>query len=82
MSSSLFSVFVLSSVREAGEQGDMEPRRTVRHPDSHQLFIGNLPHDVDKSELKDFFQSRCMSCEHHVHLMQHSPVEAEDESRV
>lgn len=31
----------------------------VRHPDSHQLFIGNLPHEVDKSELKDFFQSRC-----------------------
>ncbi|EGW00694.1 Ras GTPase-activating protein-binding protein 1 [Cricetulus griseus] len=29
----------------------------VRHPDSHQLFIGNLPHEVDKSELKDFFQS-------------------------
>lgn len=46
-------------VREAGEQGDVEPRRMVRHPDSHQLFIGNLPHEVDKSELKDFFQSRC-----------------------
>lgn len=46
-------------VRETGEQGDVEPRRMVRHPDSHQLFIGNLPHEVDKSELKDFFQSRC-----------------------
>ncbi|XP_012513673.1 PREDICTED: ras GTPase-activating protein-binding protein 1 [Propithecus coquereli] len=44
-------------IREAGEQGDVEPRRIVRHPDSHQLFIGNLPHEVDKSELKDFFQS-------------------------
>ena len=44
-------------VREAGEQGDVEPRRIVRHPDSHQLFIGNLPHEVDKSELKDFFQN-------------------------
>lgn len=43
-------------IREAGEQGDVEPRRIVRHPDSHQLFIGNLPHEVDKSELKDFFQ--------------------------
>eukprot|EP00069_Balaena_mysticetus_P017198 bmy_10543T0 len=32
-------------VREAGEQGDVEPRRIVRHPDSHQLFIGNLPHE-------------------------------------
>ncbi|EGV99844.1 Ras GTPase-activating protein-binding protein 1 [Cricetulus griseus] len=29
----------------------------VRHPDSHQVFIGNLPHEVDKSELKDFFQN-------------------------
>ena len=47
-------------VREAGEQGDVEPRRIVRHPDSHQLFIGNLPHEVDKSELKDFFQSRLL----------------------
>ncbi|XP_025242628.1 ras GTPase-activating protein-binding protein 1 isoform X3 [Macaca fascicularis] len=44
-------------IREAGEQGDIEPRRMVRHPDSHQLFIGNLPHEVDKSELKDFFQN-------------------------
>uniref|UniRef100_A0A8C2VPE1 GTPase activating protein (SH3 domain) binding protein 1 n=1 Tax=Chinchilla lanigera TaxID=34839 RepID=A0A8C2VPE1_CHILA len=44
-------------IHEAGEQGDVEPRRTVRHPDSHQLFIGNLPHEVYKSELQDFFQS-------------------------
>ncbi|KAK2116627.1 Ras GTPase-activating protein-binding protein 1 [Saguinus oedipus] len=44
-------------IRDAGEQGDVEPRRMVRHPDSHQLFIGNLPHEVDKSELKDFFQN-------------------------
>ncbi|ELW64350.1 Ras GTPase-activating protein-binding protein 1 [Tupaia chinensis] len=44
-------------IRETGEQGDVEPRRIVRHPDSHQLFIGNLPHEVDKSELKDFFQN-------------------------
>lgn len=44
-------------VRE-GEQGDVETRRIVRYPDSHQLFVGNLPHDVDKSELKEFFQSK------------------------
>ncbi|NIG60746.1 Ras GTPase-activating protein-binding protein 1 [Pontoporia blainvillei] len=43
-------------VCEAGEQGDVEPQRILRHPDSHQLFISNLPHEVDKSELKDFFQ--------------------------
>lgn len=39
----------------------METRRIVRYPDSHQLFVGNLPHDVDKSELKDFFQSKLIS---------------------
>jgi len=33
----------------------------VRYPDSHQLFVGNLPHDVDKSELKDFFQSKLVA---------------------
>ncbi|ERE76032.1 ras GTPase-activating protein-binding protein 1 [Cricetulus griseus] len=44
-------------IREAGEPGDVEPQRMVRHPDSHQVFIGNLPHEVDKSELKDFFQN-------------------------
>lgn len=31
-------------------------RRTVRYPDAHQLFVGNVPHDVDKSELKEFFE--------------------------
>uniref|UniRef100_A0A8C6H887 NTF2 domain-containing protein n=1 Tax=Mus spicilegus TaxID=10103 RepID=A0A8C6H887_MUSSI len=47
-------------IREAGKPGDVEPRRMVRHPDSHQLFIGNLPHEtVDKSELKDFFPKCC-----------------------
>uniref|UniRef100_A0A8C2MX16 Ras GTPase-activating protein-binding protein 1 n=1 Tax=Cricetulus griseus TaxID=10029 RepID=A0A8C2MX16_CRIGR len=44
-------------IREAGEPGDVEPRRMVRHPDSHQLFLGSLPHEVDKLELKDFFQN-------------------------
>ncbi|MBN3307921.1 ras GTPase-activating protein-binding protein 1 isoform X2 [Amia ocellicauda] len=39
-----------------GEQTDSEVRRTVRYPDSHQLFVGNLPHDVDKAELKEFFE--------------------------
>uniref|UniRef100_A0A2K5YJK2 RRM domain-containing protein n=1 Tax=Mandrillus leucophaeus TaxID=9568 RepID=A0A2K5YJK2_MANLE len=51
---------------EAGEQGDIEPRRMVRHPDSHQLFIGNLPHKVDKSELKDFFQNYGNMVELHI----------------
>uniref|UniRef100_A0A8C7H140 GTPase activating protein (SH3 domain) binding protein 1 n=1 Tax=Oncorhynchus kisutch TaxID=8019 RepID=A0A8C7H140_ONCKI len=35
-------------VRE-GEQGETsEVRRVVRYPDAHQLFVGNVPHDVDK----------------------------------
>uniref|UniRef100_A0A4W6CN21 GTPase activating protein (SH3 domain) binding protein 1 n=1 Tax=Lates calcarifer TaxID=8187 RepID=A0A4W6CN21_LATCA len=42
-------------VRE-GEQGESEGRRVVRYPDAHQLFVGNVPHDVDKSELKEFFE--------------------------
>uniref|UniRef100_F6Z1R2 NTF2 domain-containing protein n=1 Tax=Monodelphis domestica TaxID=13616 RepID=F6Z1R2_MONDO len=44
-------------IHEGGEQGDMDTRRIVRYPDSYQLFVGNLPHDVDKAELKDFFRS-------------------------
>ncbi|KAG3271946.1 G3BP1-like [Ictidomys tridecemlineatus] len=40
-------------IREASDQGDIEPQRIVRHPDTHQLFIGNLPHE----NLKDFFQN-------------------------
>ena len=35
----------------------MESRRIVRYPDSHQLFVGNLPHDIDEIELKEFFMS-------------------------
>ncbi|KAG7219133.1 hypothetical protein INR49_019295 [Caranx melampygus] len=42
-------------VRE-GEQGESEGRRVVRYPDAHQLFVGNVPHDVDKTELKEFFE--------------------------
>ncbi|XP_042626296.1 ras GTPase-activating protein-binding protein 1 isoform X3 [Cyprinus carpio] len=43
------------AVRE-GESGESEVRRTIRYPDSHQLFVGNVPHDVDKNELKEFFE--------------------------
>ncbi|XP_030620804.1 ras GTPase-activating protein-binding protein 1 [Chanos chanos] len=39
-----------------GEPGEPEVRRTVRYPDSHQLFVGNVPHDVDRAELKEFFE--------------------------
>ncbi|KAG8593309.1 hypothetical protein GDO81_000792 [Engystomops pustulosus] len=39
------------------EQGETDNRRMFRYPDSHQLFVGNLPHDIDESELKEFFMS-------------------------
>ncbi|XP_066304230.1 ras GTPase-activating protein-binding protein 1-like [Branchiostoma lanceolatum] len=40
-----------------GEEGRPETRvqRPSRYPDSHQLFIGNLPHDINEDELKDHF---------------------------
>ncbi|KAK7891596.1 hypothetical protein WMY93_023559 [Mugilogobius chulae] len=39
-----------------GEQGEVEGRRPARYPDAHQLFVGNVPHDVEKTELKEFFE--------------------------
>uniref|UniRef100_A0A4W3J766 G3BP stress granule assembly factor 2b n=1 Tax=Callorhinchus milii TaxID=7868 RepID=A0A4W3J766_CALMI len=43
--------------RGENEQNEVENRRIIRYPDSHQLFVGNLPHDIDENELKDFFMS-------------------------
>lgn len=39
------------------ESSEIDNRRLFRYPDSHQLFVGNLPHDIDESELKDFFMT-------------------------
>ncbi|XP_037546579.1 ras GTPase-activating protein-binding protein 2 isoform X2 [Nematolebias whitei] len=39
------------------ESSDVDTRRIVRYPDSHQLFVGNLPHDIDENELKEFFMT-------------------------
>ncbi|XP_006018812.1 ras GTPase-activating protein-binding protein 2 isoform X2 [Alligator sinensis] len=39
------------------EQNESDNRRIIRYPDSHQLFVGNLPHDIDENELKEFFMS-------------------------
>lgn len=39
----------------------MDSRRIVRYPDSHQLFVGNLPHDIDENELKEFFMSMLLN---------------------
>ncbi|KAI4832704.1 hypothetical protein KUCAC02_015659 [Chaenocephalus aceratus] len=49
--------FVNKGNRGDSESGDMDNRRIVRYPDSHQLFVGNLPHDIDESELKVFFMT-------------------------
>uniref|UniRef100_A0A3Q3FNZ1 G3BP stress granule assembly factor 2b n=1 Tax=Labrus bergylta TaxID=56723 RepID=A0A3Q3FNZ1_9LABR len=49
--------FVNKGGRADTESGDMDSRRIVRYPDSHQLFVGNLPHDIDESELKEFFMT-------------------------
>ncbi|XP_034087217.1 ras GTPase-activating protein-binding protein 2 isoform X2 [Gymnodraco acuticeps] len=49
--------FVNKGNRGDSESGDMDNRRIVRYPDSHQLFVGNLPHDIDESELKEFFMT-------------------------
>lgn len=54
----LFVCVCVCSGRGDGDAGDMEGRRFVRYPDSHQLFVGNLPHDIDEGELKDFFMSK------------------------
>uniref|UniRef100_A0A8C5N734 RRM domain-containing protein n=1 Tax=Gouania willdenowi TaxID=441366 RepID=A0A8C5N734_GOUWI len=35
---------------------ESEGRRMVRYPDAHQLFVGNIPHDVEKPELMEFFE--------------------------
>ncbi|MBN3315648.1 G3BP2 protein, partial [Atractosteus spatula] len=43
--------------RGESEPSEMDNRRIVRYPDSHQLFVGNLPHDIDENELKDFFMT-------------------------
>lgn len=47
-------------VRE-GESAEPEVRRMVRYPDSQQLFVGNVPHDVDRAELKEFFERKSPS---------------------
>ncbi|XP_054635950.1 ras GTPase-activating protein-binding protein 2 isoform X2 [Dunckerocampus dactyliophorus] len=49
--------FVNKGGRGDAESGEMDTRRTIRYPDSHQLFVGNLPHDIDESELRDFFMT-------------------------
>uniref|UniRef100_A0A8C5GTU7 RRM domain-containing protein n=1 Tax=Gouania willdenowi TaxID=441366 RepID=A0A8C5GTU7_GOUWI len=51
-------VFMYQDESQSSTQGPQRPkgRRIVRYPDAHQLFVGNIPHDVEKPELMDFFE--------------------------
>lgn len=40
-----------------GEGGEDFNRRS-RYPDSQQLFVGNLPHNIQEKELKTFFERK------------------------
>lgn len=45
----------VSMNRDEGDQMS-DGRRGARYPDSHQLFVGNLPHNVLEKDLKTFFE--------------------------
>ncbi|KAH3864027.1 hypothetical protein DPMN_027039 [Dreissena polymorpha] len=45
----------ISTGREDGDS--TMDRRGNRFPDSHQLFVGNLPHNVGEKDLKEFFEA-------------------------
>uniref|UniRef100_A0A8C5DGQ5 RRM domain-containing protein n=1 Tax=Gouania willdenowi TaxID=441366 RepID=A0A8C5DGQ5_GOUWI len=51
-------VFMYQDESQSSTQGPQRPkgRRIVRYPDAHQLFVGNIPHDVEKTELMEFFE--------------------------
>uniref|UniRef100_A0A2K6TSG6 RRM domain-containing protein n=1 Tax=Saimiri boliviensis boliviensis TaxID=39432 RepID=A0A2K6TSG6_SAIBB len=44
------------------ELNDSDNHRIIHYPDSHQLFVGNLPHDIDENELEEFFMKN-LNCE-------------------
>ncbi|XP_049643387.1 ras GTPase-activating protein-binding protein 1-like [Suncus etruscus] len=46
-------------LRDPRQPGSLVPRRPrlSRHPNSHQLFLGNLPHEVQEQELLQVFQA-------------------------
>ncbi|XP_064632459.1 ras GTPase-activating protein-binding protein 1-like isoform X2 [Lineus longissimus] len=41
--------------RGEGDSGEENVRKTLRYPDKLQLFVGNLPHNTQEQELKDYF---------------------------
>ncbi|OWF52643.1 ras GTPase-activating protein-binding protein 2-like isoform X2 [Mizuhopecten yessoensis] len=42
---------------QGGRRGGPMGGGASRHPDSHQLFVGNLPHNITEKELIDFFNA-------------------------
>lgn len=58
-----------SVTREDGE--NISDRRGSRYPDSHQLFVGNLPHNVAEKELRTFFEGTILK--YFILLFVHAP---------
>uniref|UniRef100_A0A8C5ET27 RRM domain-containing protein n=1 Tax=Gouania willdenowi TaxID=441366 RepID=A0A8C5ET27_GOUWI len=54
--SELVQKILSSRLIELFDNVESEGRRMVRYPDAHQLFVGNIPHDVEKPELMEFFE--------------------------
>jgi RNA recognition motif-containing protein len=49
----------VSVSRDDGDSDSQSGRQQrSRFPDSQQLFVGNLPHNITEKELKDFFESK------------------------
>lgn len=46
--------------RDDGDSDSQSGRPRSRFPDSHQLFVGNLPHNITEKELEDFFTSKLL----------------------
>lgn len=50
----------VSMSRDDGDSDSQSGRPRSRFPDSHQLFVGNLPHNITEKELEDFFTSKLL----------------------
>ncbi|GAB1606603.1 ras GTPase-activating protein-binding protein 2-like [Argonauta hians] len=46
-----------ASRTDDGDSDSLSSRRGSRYPDSHQLFVGNLPHNITEKELRTYFEN-------------------------